>query len=111
VRARAGVSWQIDSALKAKYDNVFHSLNPQRGRLTGAAARPVLMQSGLPTDKLRQVWELADIDRDGCLDSSEFAVAMFLVEQLVSGGMSALPPRLPATLVPPEKRAGHPNLA
>ena len=37
--------------------------------------RPILERSGLPVDTLRQVWNLSDIDRDGQLDSDEFAVA------------------------------------
>lgn len=34
----------------------------------------VLLNSKLPIDVLGRVWELADIDKDGMLDSDEFAV-------------------------------------
>ena len=43
--------------------------------------RPILERSGLPVDTLRQVWNLSDIDRDGQLDSDEFAVAMHLTRE------------------------------
>lgn len=34
----------------------------------------VLLNSKLPIDVLGRVWDLSDIDRDGMLDSDEFAV-------------------------------------
>ena len=34
----------------------------------------MLLNSKLPIDVLGRVWELADIDKDGMLDSDEFAV-------------------------------------
>ena len=37
-------------------------------------ALQVLLNSKLPIDVLGRVWELADIDKDGMLDSDEFAV-------------------------------------
>ena len=37
-------------------------------------ASQVLLNSKLPIDVLGRVWELADIDKDGMLDSDEFAV-------------------------------------
>ena len=38
------------------------------------SASQVLLNSKLPIDVLGRVWELADIDKDGMLDSDEFAV-------------------------------------
>ena len=31
-------------------------------------ARPIMLQSGLPVEALKKVWDLADIDKDGYLD-------------------------------------------
>merc|ERR1711908_94445 len=59
----------------------------------------ILERSNLPVDTLRQVWNLSDIDRDGQLDSDEFAVAMHLCRDCTTG--KALPATLPADLIPP----------
>ena len=56
------------------------------GMVTGAGAKPLLTATGLATAKLRKLWELADIDKDGCLDLEEFVVAMFLADACISGG-------------------------
>jgi len=42
--------------------------------MTILSASQVLLNSKLPIDVLGRVWELADIDKDGMLDSDEFAV-------------------------------------
>ena len=42
--------------------------------MTILSAFQVLLNSKLPIDVLGRVWELADIDKDGMLDSDEFAV-------------------------------------
>ena len=38
----------------------------------------MLLNSKLPIDVLGRVWELADIDKDGMLDSDEFAVVRII---------------------------------
>lgn len=52
-------------------------MNPVRGKLSGDKARPVMMASKLPVDALGKIWNLSDIDKDGQLDSEEFAVVSF----------------------------------
>ena len=42
------------------------------------------------------------MDGDGALDSDEFSVAMFIVDQVNAGG--EIPDVLPPSLVPPSKR-------
>ena len=81
---------------------VFGSLGPANGLASGMAVRPVLERSNLPVDVLRHVWNLSDIDRDGCLDQDEFAVAMHLARESTSGRQ--LPSVLPRELIPPSKR-------
>jgi hypothetical protein len=44
------------------------------GKISGQAAKPVLQQTGLPTDVLSKIWKLSDIDKDGKLDLEEFMV-------------------------------------
>lgn len=100
--APAPAAWAITSDDKTRYDEVFGSLNPTNGLVSGAAVRPVLERSNLPVDVLRNVWNLSDIDRDGCLDADEFAVAMHLARESTSG--KTLPTILPIELIPPSKR-------
>jgi hypothetical protein len=71
----AAAAWAVTPADKSRYDEIFASLSPQNGFVSGMGVRPILERSGLPVDTLRQVWNLSDIDRDGQLDSDEFAVA------------------------------------
>ena len=70
--------------------------------MSAGAARTPLVESGLPTESLRIIWDLSDIDGDGSLDLAEFTVAMHLCQACKSG--DALPESLPAELVPPDKR-------
>lgn len=95
-------AWAVSTADKVRYDEIFASLAPQNGLVSGMGVRPILERSGLPVDTLRQVWNLSDIDRDGQLDSDEFAVAMHLTRECTTG--KAMPPTLPPDLIPPSKR-------
>ena len=100
--AAPAAPWAVGKADKDRYDEIFASLQPQNGFVTGAGVRPILERSNLPVDTLRQVWNLSDIDRDGQLDNDEFAVAMHLCRDCTTG--KALPATLPADLIPPSKR-------
>jgi hypothetical protein len=71
------------------------------GFVSGAAAKGMLQATGLPTAKLRQVWNLSDLDRDGQLDLQEFTIAMYLTSAAQQG--QELPPRLDDVMVPPGK--------
>jgi hypothetical protein len=53
---------------------------------------------------LKIVWDLSDIDKDGALDSDEFAVAMYIIDQFQSGSWSEFPATLPDDVVPPKYR-------
>eukprot|EP00026_Physarum_polycephalum_P006479 Phypoly_transcript_06523.p1 GENE.Phypoly_transcript_06523~~Phypoly_transcript_06523.p1 ORF type:complete len:536 (+),score=79.39 Phypoly_transcript_06523:108-1715(+) len=72
-------------------------------KISGQAAKPVLQQTGLPTEILSKIWKLSDIDKDGRLDLEEFMMAMHLSEQVREKGI-ILPDTLPASLVPPNKK-------
>lgn len=102
-RAELHSGWAVGTADKRRYDNEFFALELGPGdKASGAACKKVLMRSKLPQQVLRSIWDMADIDKDGALDSSEFAVAMHLIEQCQAG--NELPAELPAELVPPNKR-------
>lgn len=63
--------------------------------LLGARGREFFIKSGLPPLILKEIWLLADVDSDGCLNEVEFSIAMHLVDL----ALQMTPP--PASLPPP----------
>jgi len=72
--------WEIKPDIKAAYDEIFQSLNPKNGKLSGTIVRDTLMNTGIDTTLLRKIWELSDFEKDGVLDSDEFALALHMTE-------------------------------
>lgn len=68
----------------ARYKPQFDQ-NNKNGFVTGEAAKSLLTATGLPTNKLRKIWEMSDIDKDGKLDLQEFVIAMYLAEASKAG--------------------------
>lgn len=93
--------WVVNKE-KVKYDEIFETLNPVDGKITGSSAKSEMMKSKLPNTILGKIWKLSDIDKDGFLDSEEFALAMHLINVKLGG--HELPPELPEHLIPPSKR-------
>lgn len=91
--------WHFSSVDRSSYTAMFHELHPREGKVSGAAIKPVLMESGLPNDTLAQIWRLADLDGDGYMDIDEFSIAMHLIKAVQNGGQ--LPQKLPSTMLPP----------
>ena len=60
------------------------------------------MKSKLQNNVLGKIWKLSDVDKDGMLDSDEFALAMHLIKIKMEG--NDLPSKLPEHLIPPSKR-------
>ncbi|XP_036398368.1 EH domain-containing protein 3-like [Megalops cyprinoides] len=87
---------------KPLYDEIFFTLSPINGKVTGASAKKEMLRSKLPNTVLGKIWKLADIDRDGMLDDEEFALANHLIKVKLEG--HELPATLPPHLVPPSKR-------
>ncbi|XP_008296009.1 EH domain-containing protein 3 [Stegastes partitus] len=87
---------------KPAYDEIFYTLSPVNGKVTGANAKKEMVKSKLPNTVLGKIWKLADIDKDGMLDDEEFALANHLIKVKLEG--HELPSDLPAHLVPPSKR-------
>ena len=44
-----------------------------------------MIKSKLPNNVLGKVWKLSDVDKDGLLDSDEFALAMHLINIKLDG--------------------------
>ncbi|KAJ2080798.1 endocytosis defective- protein [Coemansia sp. RSA 988] len=96
-------SLSVSPEERQQFQQHFHNANPVDGRIPGAAARANLMQSGLATQQLGEIWELADIDKDGMLDFDEYCIALKLVFSLLHRVISIVPPVLPPSLIPQSK--------
>ncbi|VDK48491.1 unnamed protein product [Anisakis simplex] len=89
-----------------KSDEIFDSLDPIDGKITGRAAKEHMIKSKLPNSVLGKIWKLSDIDKDGMLDSDEFALANYLINLKLEN--HELPAELPKHLIPPSKREEDP---
>lgn len=98
-----GEGWIVNPAEKARFDVAFTTVDTARqGFITGDLAVPFFKSSGLDEEDLAQIWDLADVNRDGILNKDEFAVAMYLIRQKKQGGL--IPETLPPALIPPTMR-------
>ncbi|KAB7501233.1 EH domain-containing protein 1 [Armadillidium nasatum] len=108
IDAGAGEPEWIVAKDRYKYDQLFETLNPIDGKITGSAAKAEMVKSKLPNSVLGKVWKLSDIDKDGMLDADEFALAMHLINVKLDGhDIPSDPADLPEHLVPPSKRSFH----
>eukprot|EP00640_Fibrocapsa_japonica_P002120 CAMPEP_0113943308 /NCGR_PEP_ID=MMETSP1339-20121228/23176_1 /TAXON_ID=94617 /ORGANISM="Fibrocapsa japonica" /LENGTH=351 /DNA_ID=CAMNT_0000948149 /DNA_START=94 /DNA_END=1151 /DNA_ORIENTATION=- /assembly_acc=CAM_ASM_000762 len=79
--------WEIRPFL-AQYRQQFDEAGPDaHGKLVPAKAQGPMAASRLPSATLAQIWERADMDKDGLLDFEEFAVAMYLC-RIAGGGLT-----------------------
>ncbi|KAI1790765.1 hypothetical protein LXA43DRAFT_1144962 [Ganoderma leucocontextum] len=98
-----GAQWDVTPQEKAGSDRLFDGLDPQkRGFIEGDVAVPFMLQSKLPEEVLAQVWDLADLNNDGCLTRDGFAVAMHLIQSRLAG--KEIPTAIPTSLIPPYMR-------
>ncbi|XP_044880115.1 EH domain-containing protein 1 [Mauremys mutica] len=95
------IEWVVGKD-KPSYDEIFYTLSPVNGKITGASAKKEMVKSKLPNTVLGKIWKLADVDKDGFLDDEEFALANHLIKVKLEG--HELPAELPPHLVPPSKR-------
>ncbi|XP_012504876.1 PREDICTED: EH domain-containing protein 4 isoform X2 [Propithecus coquereli] len=87
---------------KPVYDELFYTLSPVNGKISGVNAKKEMVTSKLPNSVLGKIWKLADCDCDGMLDDEEFALAKHLIKIKLDG--YELPNSLPPHLVPPSHR-------
>ena len=87
---------------RSKWDAIFQSLGPTKGKISGSTAKREMVKSRLPNPVLAKVWRLADVDQDGLLDADEFALSMHLINIKLDG--FDLPEDLPDHLIPPSKK-------
>merc|ERR1719228_1399614 len=97
------IPWAIPLKSRAGYMAQFQANDKAKtGQLASVQAKNLLLGTGLAQQTLAGVWNLADIDKDGKLNTEEFCVAMHLCEQFQKG--EPLPPQLPVSLIPPQMR-------
>ncbi|KAM7327505.1 hypothetical protein ACRRTK_013872 [Alexandromys fortis] len=92
---------------KPVYDELFYTLSPINGKISGVNAKKEMVTSKLPNSVLGKIWKLADCDCDGMLDEEEFALAKHLIKIKLDG--YELPNSLPPHLVPPSHRKSLPK--
>ncbi|KAH8108467.1 hypothetical protein DFH11DRAFT_1095039 [Phellopilus nigrolimitatus] len=83
---------------KSKFLRLFLGCGPVNGLLSGDKARDVFVKSKLPFEKLSQIWSLADTQDRGSLDQTDFTVAMYLIQAIMSKHLANLPATLPPGL-------------
>ena len=93
--------WEFSSVDKVSIIPQFNALHPIDGKVSGSSVKPVLIETGLPTNILAKVWRLADWDNDGYMDIDQFSVAIHLCKGVLSGG--ELPDELPKSMIPNRK--------
>eukprot|EP00189_Rhodosorus_marinus_P001810 CAMPEP_0113968812 /NCGR_PEP_ID=MMETSP0011_2-20120614/9791_1 /TAXON_ID=101924 /ORGANISM="Rhodosorus marinus" /LENGTH=655 /DNA_ID=CAMNT_0000982043 /DNA_START=339 /DNA_END=2307 /DNA_ORIENTATION=- /assembly_acc=CAM_ASM_000156 len=98
--------WVVSVADKTKWTNSFYELGPSGHppTVTGQQVRPIMVDSGLPTQALRKIWDLVDISGRGALDDEEFALAMYVISDAKVNGVESIPDELPRSFLPPSKR-------
>ncbi|XP_071850406.1 uncharacterized protein [Apostichopus japonicus] len=99
----AGSTWVVSSVEKSQADVVFKQIDTDvDGFVNGEEVRPILIQSGVPQPELAQIWNLCDIKQTGKLNSEQFALAMYLVNQAKNG--TKPPTQLSPEMIPPSSR-------
>ncbi|EMD38666.1 hypothetical protein CERSUDRAFT_82941 [Gelatoporia subvermispora B] len=89
--------WVITATEKTHADKFFDTLDPfRKGYIEADAAVGFFEKSKLPDNVMADIWDLADIDRNGTLTRDEFAIAMHLVRKKLRG--RELPTTLPPSL-------------
>jgi len=92
-------TWAIAPHQRSQYEEHFAKQNIKDGKLDGRVAVQFFMKSRLKNEQLREVWNLADVDKDGKLTKEEFCIAMHLVMLVTRKGFP-IPKELPAELDP-----------
>lgn len=88
----------LSPADKTQYTRLFVSSNPVNGLLPATQAQSIFLKSGLPTETLAQIWNLADTQQRGSLDLADFILAMYFIQHSMAGTFKTLPLVLPAGL-------------
>jgi len=95
--------WMITKEQLNYYMTQFRTMQPNpHGVIPGTQAKEFFEKSRLPIQDLRQIWQLSDVTKDGCLSLEEFLTAMHLV--VLRRNEIPLPDELPVCLRPSNLR-------
>jgi epidermal growth factor receptor substrate 15 len=83
---------------KAKFQTMFMKYGPANGLLSGEKARDIFVKSKLSNEQLLKIWNLADTQDRGALDSADFAIGMYFIQGVMTGKISFIPTSLPPGL-------------
>ncbi|KAI8641640.1 hypothetical protein BD408DRAFT_444211 [Parasitella parasitica] len=88
----------INANEREAYIGVFHSCNPIDGLLNSEQASEIFKKSNLPSERLAEIWALANTRNSGTLNKTEFIIAMHYISRLMKDLAGVLPPTLPPQL-------------
>lgn len=76
-------------------------IKKKKKTLKGDQAKAFFLKSGLATQVLGQIWNLADLNKDGKLDAKEFSIACYLIKKALTSplGSACIPATLPSGLL------------
>ena len=92
-----------------EYASLFEKSGAENGMLNGVIAKQIFERARLPNEVLGRIWNLADTQARGSLDTTEFVIAMHLLASYKSGVMRGLPNTLPPGLYEAAARRGGPR--
>lgn len=98
-------NFAISPQERNNYEAYYHRLAGNQPTISGNEAKNFFLQSKLDANDLKQIWQLADIERRGMLDKHEFCIAMHLIRLKLKDRNLAIPSQLPPVLLPPGKTA------
>jgi hypothetical protein len=97
--------WKISAEERTKHNATFMQLGPAASNgaayLTGEQAKAFFLKSNLPMPVLGQIWNLADLNKDGKLDKKEFSIACYLIKKALTSpqGVAVIPAYMPKGLL------------
>ncbi|KAG1493380.1 hypothetical protein G6F54_008621 [Rhizopus delemar] len=83
---------------RAKYQAIYRSQNPSKNGIDAQTAKNLFLKSKLSNEQLAQIWNLADVRQCGYLNETEFIIAMYYIEKLMSKSITTLPLVLPQSI-------------
>ncbi|CAF0799548.1 unnamed protein product [Didymodactylos carnosus] len=96
--------WIVSPEEKQRSDVLFQSLDTDKdGFLAGSDVFQTFLASGLPSFVLSHIWNLCDIGQTGKLNSEQFALAVYLINQKIKGNYN-IPVELTMEMMPPSLR-------
>jgi hypothetical protein len=81
-----------------QYAALFDKAGAQDGILPGEQAKQIFERAGVPIEIMGRIWSLADSEKRGSLNVTEFVIAMHLLASFRQGAYREVPSTLPAGL-------------